>query len=146
MYSCLVIYNKYVKYTGFCLAFQIIFIIFRYKIKVMKKILIVSLLLGSLTSCKAQKEPGLIMCEQSLIDRKIYEDTIRIEFVGIDSLIFKGKNYRHVADSLFFLPSDAYVRRDIRNIKTGEIHRIVYERKKYDYINKPYDIKIYEPK
>jgi hypothetical protein len=92
----------------------------------MKKLSITSLLFCLLLSCKSQVKS----CEQSLVNWKNYEDTIQIEFVGIDSSIFKGKDYHYVADSLFWNHNGIYHRYDIKNIETGKIHRIIFERQK----------------
>lgn len=105
----------------------------------MKKILIISLLFCSFLSCKSQNKG----CEQSLVNWRNYEDTIQIEFVGIDSSIFKGKNYHSVADSLFWNHNEIYHRYDIKNLKTGKIHRVIFERKKYFYV-RPFDELLFE--
>jgi len=113
----------------------------------MKKILILGLLLSSLTQCKAQTNDKVYNCEQSLTHWRNYEDTICVEFIFIDSSIFKGKNYRDVADSLFWSDNVRYHKRDIRNIKTGEIHRVIWDNRfaeNFDLI--PYDRTIYELK
>jgi hypothetical protein len=106
----------------------------------MKKLIILGAVLINTISCIAQKTE----CEQGLQNWINYEDTIKIEFVGIDSSIFKGKDYKLVADSLFFKTMDKYRKCDIRDIQTGYIHRIWFERKKYNLNNLPYDPTIYE--
>jgi len=107
----------------------------------MKKLIILGAVLINIMSCTAQ----ITKCEQGLIDWKNYEDTIKIEFIGIDSSIFKGKNYKIVADSLFFKTGGEYRKWDLKNIQTGYIHRIWFERKKYNYPdNLPFDPTIYE--
>jgi hypothetical protein len=106
----------------------------------MKKLLITSLLFCSFLSCKSQNKS----CEQSLINWRNYEDTIQIEFVGIDSSIFKGKDYKHIADSLFWNHNEIYHRYDIKNIKTGEIHRVIFERQKYKNGVRPFNVLLFE--
>jgi hypothetical protein len=106
----------------------------------MKKLIILGIVLINTISCIAQKTE----CEQGLQNWINYEDTIKIEFVGIDSSIFKGKDYKLVADSLFFKTMDKYRKWDIKNIQTGYIHRIWFERAKYNPSNLPYDSTIYE--
>ena len=105
----------------------------------MKK-LITGLLFYSLLSCKSQTKN----CDQTLINWRNYEDTIKIEFVGIDSSIFKGKDYHYVADSLFWNHNGVYHRYDIKNIKTGEIHRVIFERQKYRNGVRPFNVLLFE--
>lgn len=74
-----------------------------------------------------------------------YEDTIQIKFVGVDSSIFKGKNYKVIADSLFWegMGMGKYGRRDVMSKDTGRIHRIIFENEDYDYQVLPYDTLLY---
>lgn len=101
----------------------------------MKKILVTGLLFCSFLSCKSQ-------IAENLDNFKIYEDTIQIEFVDIDSLIFKNKDHRYIADSLRYLCSGVYNWYDIKSLETGKIHRIIFERKKFYGIS-PFDEKRY---
>lgn len=97
----------------------------------MKKLLIISLSFCSFLSCKSQ-------IVENLNNFRIYEDTIQIEFVGVDSLIFKNKDYHYTADSLRYLCSGVYNWYDVQNLKTGKVHRIIFERKKFYGIS-PFD-------
>ena len=106
----------------------------------MKKLIILGAVLINTMSCIAQKTE----CEQGLQNWITYEDIIKIEFVGIDSSIFKGKDYKLVADSLFFDDIGGYHRYDIKNIQTGYIHRVVFQRRYFNYNHLPYDSTIYE--
>jgi len=92
----------------------------------MKKILLFGLTVCLIQSCTVFKQKP--NCGQDITDLVNYEDTIKVEFKGIDSLVFKNKDYKHVADSLMANHNDVYMRIDVQNIHTGYIHRIVFSR------------------
>ena len=101
----------------------------------MKKLIILGFAAFLIQSCTVFKhKPN---CGQDIVDLINYEDTIKVEFKGIDSLIFKNKNYKHVADSLMYNHNDVYMRIDVQNIHTGCIHRIVFSRGTFNRY--PYD-------
>jgi hypothetical protein len=106
----------------------------------MKKIVLYSLTLFLIQSCTVFKnKPN---CSQDIVDLINYEDTIKVEFRGVDSLIFKDKDYKHIADSLLWNYNNIYMRIDVKNIHTGYIHRIVFNRSTFDLY--PYDKVNYE--
>lgn len=96
----------------------------------MKKILLYSLTVFLIQSCTVLKTKS--NCSQDIKDLINYEDTIQIEFVGVDSSIFKDKNYKIVADSLFWNQINNYGKYDVMDLNTQSIHRIIYPRKKFD--------------
>jgi hypothetical protein len=101
----------------------------------MKKLIILGFASFLIQSCTVFKhKPN---CSQDIVDLINYEDTIKIEFRGVDSLIFKDKDYKHIADSLLWNHNNMYMRIDVKNIHTGYIHRIVFNRSTFD--NYPYD-------
>jgi hypothetical protein len=92
----------------------------------MKKVLLYGLTVFLIQSCTvSEHKPN---CNQDITDLINYEDTIKVEFKGIDSLVFKNKDYKHTADSLMANHNDVYMRIDVQNIHTGYIHRIVFSR------------------
>jgi hypothetical protein len=101
----------------------------------MKKTLLFGLTVCLIQSCTVFKQKS--NCSQDITDLVNYEDTIKVEFKGIDSLVFKNKDYKHVADSLMANHNDAYMRIDVQNIHTGYIHRIVFSRGTFNRY--PYD-------
>lgn len=105
----------------------------------MKKILVTGLLFCSFLSCKSQ----ITECGQNLKDWKAYEKAIQIKFVGIDSTIFKGKNYYQTADSLFWNQNGTYHRYDFKSLKTGEIFRVVFKREESYIIDSIYTEELY---
>ena len=101
----------------------------------MKKALLYSLAVLLIQSCTVFKhKPD---CGQDIVNLVNYEDTIKVEFKGIDSLVFKNKDYKHVADSLMYNHNNVYMRIDVQNIHTGYIHRIVFSRGTFNRY--PYD-------
>jgi hypothetical protein len=106
----------------------------------MKKLIILGSTIFLIQSCTVFKHEH--DCSQSITNLINYEDTIKVEFKGIDSLIFKNKNYKHVADSLLWNYNNIYMRIDVKNIRTGYIHRIVFNRNVFDRY--PYDEINYE--
>jgi len=88
----LVIYNKYAEGMGFCLAFQAIFIIFKYKIKVMKKLILINLVTLLFTSCKYQKDivgDGCCKGEKDIKQLEYFQTNTKIYVIGIDSSEFE---------------------------------------------------------
>jgi len=112
-------------------------------IKVMKKLVMLSLVVLTLQSCgifkKVEKKET---CSQDIINWINYEDTIQVEFKGIDSLLFKGKDYKKISDSLMWYDNGHYMKIDVQNRQTGYIHRIVFKRDQFEHY--PYDIELYE--
>ena len=101
----------------------------------MKKVLLYSLTVLLIQSCTVFKhKPD---CGQDIVNLVNYEDTIKVEFKGIDSLVFKNKDYKHVADSLMYNHNNVYMRIDVQNIHSGYIHRIVFSRGTFNRY--PYD-------
>ena len=101
----------------------------------MKKALLYSLTVLLIQSCTVFKhKPD---CGQDIVNLVNYEDTIKVEFKGIDSLVFKNKDYKYVADSLMYNHNNVYMRIDVQNIHTGYIHRIVFSRGTFNRY--PYD-------
>ena len=81
-------------------------------------------------------------CSQDIVRWINYEDTIQRVFLGVDSSLFKGKDYKKVSDSLFYNDNGHYMRIDVKNLKTGYIHRIVFKRDQFEHY--PYDEELYE--
>jgi hypothetical protein len=113
----------------------------------MKKLIILGFTAFLIQSCTVTKysniDEEVYNCSNDITYWKNYEDTIRIEFVGVDSSIFKGKNYKMIADSLNWIENDKYSHYDVQNIETGEIHRVIWSKAKYDTIS-PFDTTKYE--
>lgn len=115
----------------------------------MKKIVLYSLVLFLIQSCTITKYSDLneekYNCSNDITFWKNYEDTIQIKFVGIDSSIFKGKDYKMIADSLFWegMGMGKYGRRDIINKNTGYTYRIIFNNKDYNNKTVPYDTLLY---
>jgi hypothetical protein len=101
----------------------------------MKKALLYSLTVFLIQSCTVFKHKH--DCSRDIVDLINYEDTIKVEFKGIDSLVFKNKDYKHISDSLMINHNDIYMRIDVQNIHTGYIHRIVFNRGAFNRY--PYD-------
>jgi len=112
-------------------------------IKVMKKLVMFSLVALTIQSCgvfkKVEKKET---CSQDIINWINYEDTIQVEFKGVDSSLFKGKDYKKVSDSLMWYDNGHYMSIDVQNIKTRYIHRIVFKRDQFERF--PYDKESYE--
>jgi hypothetical protein len=110
-------------------------------IKVMKKVIIFSFIALTIQSCNVfSKIEKTQTCNK--IDYLNYEDTIQVEFKGIDSILFKGKNYRKVCDSLFWDGDGLYMRIDVQEIKTGYIHRICFKKDAFERY--PYNSELFE--
>lgn len=109
----------------------------------MKKLVMFSLVALTIQSCgvfkKVEKKET---CSQDIINWINYEDTIQVEFKGVDSSLFKGKDYKKVSDSLMWYDNGHYMSIDVQNIKTRYIHRIVFKRDQFERF--PYDKESYE--
>ena len=113
----------------------------------MKKLILFSFIALSIQSCsvlyplkyKFKKEH----CSDDGKEFIEFNQTVPVQFIGIDSSVFKGKNYNYVADSLYFNHINEYGQRVLQDRVTQKIHKIVFEVKDFENTT-PYDRTKYE--
>lgn len=97
----------------------------------MKKVIIFSFIALTIQSCGLLKKNTVEHnhCSEELEALYSFWDTVDVEFIGVDSSLFKGKVYRKVALDMLVNSSLYYRQINIQNIKTGKIHRLVLDQK-----------------